>query len=492
MSHFSRSHHLVIGTFGPRFARIPVHLGVEKLTTHLYVTGSTGSGKSRWLAHLAVSLIMQGEAVTVLDPHGDTARLILTALIARGVYDDPGAYERITYLDLPAASRVGRYVPFNILEQPFAAPTIARLVLEALRRAWPALDGGVAPAFENATLSGVSVLRRHRLPVIYLHDLLTDAPWRGELLDDVTDPTVRGFFARLKRWGSREQSMYLESTLRRAFLLGFSPVLRYSLGQTENRLGSFRARMDRGQSLIVDLALPDPDARRLLGSLMTVSMEQGALQRADVPAGERGRRHTLILDEFAAVSSQSGAALSHILEQCRKFGLGMVLSAQSSGQLNERMKSAVAGVGTTVVFRLGRADAEEAARRIGMIDPTIVKHRGDGRAAHPLYAPLPEQWEAWTAAIQHLKPRQLFVRRLPPQQWLARQFHTPVARLRTPDLPDPTLDPAVRATVEDRYLRDCFEVQPVVEAALARLRPADRPMPTRRRGRMAPGAVDTD
>ena len=487
MSFFTPPDHLAIGTFGPRGFRIPVRLGVAELTNHVHITGATNSGKSRLLAHLALSLIARGEGVTMLDPHGDASRLVLMQLLARGVYDDPDAFGRITYLDLPAAARVWRYVPFNILDQPFDAPTTARLVLEALRRAWPALDDGAAPAFENAVLAGCSVLIRQKLPLVLLHDLLTDAAWRAELLRDETDPTVRAFFRRLDGWGSRERAMYLESTLRRAFLLSFSPVLRYSLGQTENLLSPFRTRMDQGRSLIVNLALPDPDARRLLGSFLTVFAEQGALQRADVPPDQRGRNHTLILDEFGDVAAQSGVALQRILEQCRKFGLGLVLANQSNSQLAGRMAGALAGVGTTVVFRLGRQDAEEAAMRIGTTDPMLIKHMGSDRAAHPLYAPLPEQWEGWTAAIQRLKPRQLFVRRLPPKQWLARQFHAPVAKLRTPELPDPIVDAAALAAVEGRYLRECFQVRPVVEAELINLRPIPAPMATRRRGRVTTG-----
>lgn len=293
-----KTHQLVLGSFGPPFIRIPVRLNVADVTSHMHITGTTKSGKSRLLAQIALALIEQGEGVTMLDPHGDAARLVMGHLVARGIYRDERAYERITYLDLPAAARVGRYMPFNILEQSFDTPTTAGLVLEALRRAWPALDNGVAPAFENAVLAGVSVLVHHRLPIIFLHDLLTDAAWRALLLKDVTDQAVRSFFTRLDRWGSREQAQYLESTLRRAFLLSFSPVLRYSLGQTENRIGSFRQRMDEGRSLIVNLALPDPDARRLMGCLLTVLMEQGALARADTAPEQRGRNHTLILDEF--------------------------------------------------------------------------------------------------------------------------------------------------------------------------------------------------
>ncbi|MEO8716195.1 MAG: DUF87 domain-containing protein, partial [Acetobacteraceae bacterium] len=161
--------------------RIPVHLRVADLTNHVHITGATNSGKSRLLAQIALALIEQGEGVTLLDPHGDTAQLVLRQLVARGVYDDSEAYERITYLDLPAAARVWRYTPLNILNQPFDTPTTARLVLEALRRAWPALDDGVAPAFENAVLAGVSVLIRHQLPIVLLHDLFTDTAWRATL-----------------------------------------------------------------------------------------------------------------------------------------------------------------------------------------------------------------------------------------------------------------------------------------------------------------------
>ncbi len=475
------AHQLPLGSFGPPLLRIPVRLPVAALTNHVHITGATNSGKSRLLASLCISLIERGEGVTLIDPHGDAARLVMAHLVARGIYADPQAYERITYLDLPAAARRGRYTPLNILEQPFDTPTTARLVLEAFRRAWPALDNGVAPAFETAVLSGVSVLRHDRLPIIFLHDLLTDAAWRGELLKNVTDPTVRGFFARLEKWGSREQAQYLESTLRRAFLLSFSPALRYSLGQTENRLGSFRGRMDRGQSLIVNLALPDPDARRLMGCLLTVFAEQGAIQRADTAAANRGRNHTLILDEFADLSVQSGTALQHILEQSRKFGLGLVLANQSGSQLTERMQGALAGVGTTIVFRLGREDAAAMAQRIGTINPKEIKHAGGERAIHPLYTSLPEQWEAWTAAIQRLKPRQMFVKRPPPKHPLVRRFTAPVARLRTPDLAAPIVDAEALDRVEERYLMECFEVRPVIEAALTALRPVATGPATKRR-----------
>jgi hypothetical protein len=54
-----------------------------------------------------------------------------------------------------------------------------------------------------------------------------------------------------------------ESTLNRADLLTLSPLLRHGLGATENAL-DFRRILDSGTSLVINLAVPSPDTRRLL------------------------------------------------------------------------------------------------------------------------------------------------------------------------------------------------------------------------------------
>ena len=257
------------------------------------------------LAQLFLELYRQGKAVTLLDPHGDASRLILRQLVAQGPDRQDATMDRLVYLDLPGAAAAGHYLPFNVLRQPHLDPhTSARSVLEALRRAWPSLDEGQAPAFENMILASVFVLIVNRLPLTRLQDVLLDAGWREQLLARVEDETVLGFFrGRLARWG-RERALLVESSLRRIFLLAFAPVLRHSLGQEENLL-DLRQLIDHGRSLIVNLALPDPDARRLLGCLLTVGFEQAALSRASQPTAERGPDHVLLLDEFAEFASQS-------------------------------------------------------------------------------------------------------------------------------------------------------------------------------------------
>ncbi|MDQ6832691.1 MAG: hypothetical protein M3008_04775, partial [Chloroflexota bacterium] len=115
---------------------------------------------------------------------------------------------------------------------------------------------------------------------------------------------------------------------------------------------------------------------------------------------------------------------------------------------------------------------------------------GGERAIHPLFTPLPEQWEAWTAAIQRLRPRQMFVKRPPPKHPLVRRFTAPVARLRTPDLADPIVDAEALGRVEERYLTECFEVKPVIEAELTALQPVATGPATKRRVAIIPTERD--
>ena len=94
------------------------------------------------------------------------------------------------------------------------------------------------------------------------------------------------FNQRFEKWG-REAPLMIESTLRRIFLLTFSPALRYSLGQEANLL-DFRKLMDNGVSVIFNLGgVQDADSRRLLGCLITVGFEQAALSRSDLPEEKR-------------------------------------------------------------------------------------------------------------------------------------------------------------------------------------------------------------
>src|SRR5438132_139656 len=83
---------------------------------------------------------------------------------------------------------------------------------------------------------GVSLIE-NLLPITAMHLLLTNKAFRDQLLTRVTDPDVIAFFQdRFDAWSRTETPQMIESTLRRLFLLTFSPTLKFSLGQQGNVL----------------------------------------------------------------------------------------------------------------------------------------------------------------------------------------------------------------------------------------------------------------
>lgn len=466
--------HVVLGTSGSAPFRKPVQLPTDKMNAHVWCIGKTGSGKSRWLASLVLSLLNRKALVVLLDPHGDLAKLVLAHLLASGAYDQDTTLEKIVYLDLAGAARQERYLRFNVLNQPHYEPhATAQHVLESLRRAWPSLADGVAPNFENIVLAGTYVLIQNKLPLPLLHDLLVERDWREQLLDNVDDEQVVGFFReRYDRW-ARDQASLIESTLRRIFLLSFSPVLKHSLMSPENDL-DFRGMRERGQSLLVNLGGLTEDDQRLIGAKLCVQAEQAALSMAELPPDQRGQTQFLVMDEFSMFSAQSEQSLSRILSLCRKYGLYLVMAHQTFSQTSERLQGALQNADISVAFRLGRPDAQQAAAMFGKVNHLAVKHEVEdvqalGRS-HPMFYSMPEQWESWTQALEDLPPREAFLR-MPDGQ---------VQQMRSLSVPDPEIDLRRLAAIEEHYLKTYFRPRSEIDRIVAGYRKTAEPVRTTR------------
>lgn len=445
-----------LGTYGSALFRRRLRLDGQEAKSHMHVMGKSGSGKSRWLAGFYVNLLKAGYSATLIDPHGDLARLVLAQLVSDGYFDQNDAYQRLLYLDVPAAANANRYLNFNCLKQPYDTHTTTRLTLEAMRRAFPELDrnaGNAAPAFEQIVTAGTHVLVDNGLPFSELRSVLLDKARRDGLLKQVADPLIHDYFRdEFDAYDKGERMHLLGSTLRRLFLLLYAPVVRHALAAQDNQL-EYRAILQENRSLIVNLAIHDPDAKRLLGCLLTVFAEQGAKSRSDVAAAGRAGTHYIIVDECQLFLSNSSAALNEMLSQTRKFGMFVVLSHQTRDQIPERMWGALQNVEVDITFRTGREDAERQAKVVGSVDPDAIKHEvkeGQERS-HPAFYSLPEQWEGWTQQVTGLKKRFAFVKHPSGQ----------TVKIQSLPLPDPVVDPSRLAAIEGHYLDTCFRTVPL-------------------------------
>jgi hypothetical protein len=394
-----------LGRFGP-LGLFPYTVPNDARATHMYVIGTTGQGKSKFLESLLVADIRAGRGAGLVDPHADLARDTLSNLLSSGYFARHKAYQRVIYFD---PTRSDYTLPFNVLasrEQPYA---VAQQVIEAFRRTWPqALEE--APRFTNIALAALLVLIAAGKTLVDMAKLLTDRDFREQLLAHVVDPELISFFHDcFDKWG-REGPLMIESTLNKVSAFSFNPHLRRLLGATENRL-DFRAIMDRGQVLLVDLGNCDGETRRLVGSLVVTGLEMAALSRKD----SRGARRPfyLFLDEFQDFCAGDGTAktLAQILSECRKFGLQLHLAHQTLGQVQQRVAAALGNVGIKVVFSTDRHDAEVMTPELFAVDTAEVKHEAQTEVQHPLFSPLSEQWERAVAAIQELPPRTALIKR---------------------------------------------------------------------------------
>lgn len=444
---------IVLGTTTPPLS-IPMtelRLGRDEQKYHAVIFGRSGSGKSRLLQSVFLQFLNLAKAIGMVEPHHDLSFDTLKYLVSKGFFKDPEAYDKLIYIDWGN----GAYVPFNVLAGDRPPHTIALNALDAMLRVWPEL--AEAPMFQTLFLSGVSALIACGLPITFLYQLITDTEFRRQCLTRVTDPLVHQTFEHYDRLG-RDQAQAAGSLLRRCFLLAYSPMARYTLGQPTNVL-NFRAMMDQGKAFIINLGnVGDPETLKILGAMLLVQIEQAALSRADLLPSQR-TPITVLIDEWASFAAQE-ETISHLLSQMRKFNLHLWLSGQSLAQVSSnRLVGAIENCKLQIAFGLGRDSAVTQARQIATVDPMVIKEQALTLTQHNQYMTVADQFEEFTQQLQNLEPRYAYVKL---------EGKTPVC-IKTIGMPDADADPDQVAEVLATYRRLYQRTQQEAEEAIAQL-----------------------
>src|ERR671916_1667903 len=396
------------GTVPPPFADFfnqllpfQCRLSEKEQAYHAAIFGASGSGKSKVLQSIFLQHLAKGHGIGLIDPHADLALDILKSLIASGFFRKAEAFDQLIFLDFAN----GSYVPFNVLNQNYDAHTMALNALEGMIRVWPELE--TAPLFQTLFLAAVTTLIANRLPITpYLYHVLTDGDFRKACLQQVTDPLIHLTFKNYYEKLGRDQAQAAGSTLRRAFLISYSPVIRNALGQPDNWL-DFRAIMNSGKSIIISLGGLEDETKRLIGAMLMVTIEQAALSRTDI--AER-RPFTLLVDEWGSFAAQE-RTIATILSQCRKFALHLYLAAQSLSQVSSsRLSGALENCKLQIAFALGRASAEIQAKQIGFANPFAIKEEPQTQTQHSQYQSITDQFESWNQELMNLPTRSCYVK----------------------------------------------------------------------------------
>src|SRR5215472_6165816 len=104
-------------------------------------------------------------------------------------------------------------------------------------------------------------------------------------------------------------------------------------------------------------------------ALLTTTIAQAALSRADVGSADRQTFH-LYADEFQSFATDSFAL---ILSEARKYGLSLTVAHQYLEQLPDSLRAAVFGnVGSMLACRTGATDARLITEQIGLDNPDAL------------------------------------------------------------------------------------------------------------------------
>jgi Helicase HerA, central domain len=341
---------------GARTSGDAVMLDGDERRRHLYVVGQTGTGKSTLLLNLIAQDLAAGAGLALLDPHGDLAEATL-------LHVPRDRTNNLVYIDPADADRPIGFNPLSRVPEELK-PIVADGVVSAFRHVWPESWG---PRLDYILTNSVRALLD--VPggtLLMLPRLLIDEPYRVQLVDrHVGDPVVRAFWLNeYAAYGDHFRTEAVSPIQNKIGKALIEPRLRNMLAQPSSTI-TLRRLMDEGAIVICNLAKGrlGEGTSHLLGALLTTTIAQAALSRADIASTERRAFH-LYADEFQSFATESFAL---ILSEARKYGLTLTIAHQYLDQLGERLQAAVFGnVGSMLACRTGASDATIVAEQIGL------------------------------------------------------------------------------------------------------------------------------
>jgi len=321
---------------------------------HVYVIGTTGSGKTVLMQEMAKQDIRNGEGVCIVDPHGSFVDDVLPCIPPERMHD-------VVIFD---PSDTERPVGLNMLEarHPEERDFVVQEMIAIFMKLFP--PEMIGPMFEhNMRNAMLTLMEDEEYPgtIADIPRMFTDKAFQQYKLTKVKDPVVRAFW---------EKEMAKTSDFHKSEMLGYlvskvgrfveNAMMRNIIGQPKSGF-NFREIMDQRKILLVNLSkgkIGEVNAA-LLGLIIVSKLQMAALGRADVSESQRPDFY-LYIDEFQNFITDS---IATILSEARKYKLNMTMAHQYMGQLSQgadtKVRDAVLGnVGTMVAFRIGVEDAE--------------------------------------------------------------------------------------------------------------------------------------
>jgi hypothetical protein len=325
-------------------------------TRHLYIVGRSGYGKTTLILNLTGKDMVAKRGLAVMAAEAELIEEELLPSIPRDRWDD------VIYVN-PADTSAP--VPLNPLHLEDGEDLDFKVqeTLSVFQRLFEDDASGAAPRMETILRQCLYTLMQ--LPGSTLLDLerlldRTDDSFRRYALERIADEDARRFWTSVYPAYPRDAHLAI---LNRIGRLLRPKVVRNLLCAPGGSL-NVRRCMDEGKILLFNFSdgvLGEQNAQ-VLGQLAVAKIQLAAMSRANTPKENR-RPFYLYLDEFQSFCNSAATSYGTALSRGRKYGLGLILAHQQTGQISEPiMREILGNVSTAIAFNVGATDARRLAR----------------------------------------------------------------------------------------------------------------------------------
>lgn len=386
---------------------IIVQQGIDQQdrSTHFYVIGQTGTGKTRFLQNLIIQDIMHERGFAVIDPHGDLIEDIKGWLLLRWPKSLTDLREKVVLIDPTHPKKTAVFNPLEKIKGVSSGRQAGRVVV-AFEKIW---DKSWGPRLEAIFRNSLIALCETGLTLAEIPVFLTNAVFRKKILDKIKNKEPecwRYFVDEFEPLSERTRREWIESTLNKVNAFLSINEVRHLVAGSKSTF-NMREVIDKQKILLVNLNKGFlADASDLIGSLLMSVIQTAAFSRTDLPRSERTPFY-LYIDEFQNFATKN---FTEILSESRKYGLSLILAHQNISQLPRELRDSIlSNCGMHIYFKLSRQDADLLVKEGFRISCQMVKDIKVGKTTtQTVYFTTQEEWEQYIQGLQDLDAREFF------------------------------------------------------------------------------------
>lgn len=330
----------------------PLQISSQSAKKHLFLLGSTGTGKTTAMSHLILSDIKsKNHSVVVIDAKGQLTHEILERT--------PVEHDDDIVIISPTAKRIVGINPFELTKHGIEPEVIADYLLELFKGLYP--DHFGIYSLDILSHAFLTLARIPNTNLVMLPQLLTNKPFRQKLLKELKDPIgLESFWSWFELLSEVQRHQMLNPILNkfRQFLL--RPQLRAMLGQSQPNFSLAEIFTSRKIVLVpLNKAVIGSESTKLIGSLVTSILWMLILRQSSVAPNKR-QSAFIYIDETPSFLGIPNANLDEALSQSRQFNVGWAIGFQHLAQMPPHLKSGIeSNVANKIVFGLNLNEAKE-------------------------------------------------------------------------------------------------------------------------------------